>query len=380
VSPAPESAGTPGADERTPTDAESFRGHDRGGRGVGVRDRTLVLPSVICSREVATRIADGLDGAVAAPHDYGCGQIGADRDRTERTFVGVATNPNVAGAVVVGLGCETIGSEGVAAAVAGRDVPVREVAIQNEGSTEACIEAGVAAGETLERADGRRDATLSDLTIGVVPGDLARSSRERADPLVGGVVERVLDAGGRVVVAGTDRLAPHADAVAERCADGDVADRLRELIAAGERTSRTARVRSEAADLSVDDVTGAWGDHPVAGVLAYGDRATADGLSVLDAPGSFEVAASGLAAAGASVVVHVTAEGVPTGHPVVPVVKVSAEADTLAALPTDVDVDARRADVDDLAARLRAVADSEATAAERHGLERFALARAGPSM
>lgn len=354
--------------------------YDRGERGVGVRDRTLVLPSVICSREVAERIADGIDGAVAAPHDYGCGQIGADRDRTERTFVGAATNANVAGTVVVGLGCETIGSEGVAAAVADRGVPTREVAIQDAGGTDPCIEAGIEAGRALAAADERRAATLGDLTVGVVPGDLAASSRDEADPLVGRVVDRILEAGGRVVVAGTDRLGPHADAATARCADGTVAGRLRELLRAESRSSRTARVRQEAADLPFEAVVGSWGERPVREALAYGERATGDGLAVLDAPAGFEAAASGLVAAGASVVLHVTADGVPTGHPVAPVVKLSADPGTLAALPDDIDVDARSADVDAVLDRLRAVAGGEPTAAERHGLERFALARAGPSM
>jgi altronate dehydratase large subunit len=355
--------------------------YDRGERGVGVRGRALVLPAVVGSREVAERIADGIDGAVAAPHDYGCGQIGADRDRTEQTFVGAATNPNVGGAVIVGLGCETIGSEGVAAAVADRGVPTREVAIQDAGGTEPCIDAGIEAGQAIAATTDREPASLGDLTVGVVPGDLAASSRREAEPLVGNVVDRVVDAGGRAVVAGTDRLGAHARAAAGRCVDGAVADRLRELLAAERRSTRTARVRREAAEFRFGEVTGTWGDRPVGEALAYGERATIDaGLAVLDAPAAFEAAASGLVAAGATGILHVTAEGVPTGHPVAPVLKLSADPETLAALPDDIDVDARSADVDGVLDRLRAVAGGEPTAAERHGLERFALARAGPSM
>jgi altronate dehydratase large subunit len=357
-----------------------FRAYDRDERGVGVRDRTLVLPSVICSREVAGRIADGVDGAVAAPHDYGCGQIGADRERTERTFAGVATNPNVAGTVVVGLGCETVGSEGVAAAVADRGVPVRELAIQEAGGTGPCIEAGVAAAETLATARERRSASLEDLTVGVVPGRPTAPARGTTDPLVGRVVDRIVDAGGRVVVAGTDRLVPHADAAAARCVNGAVADRLRDLLAGGRGTAPGARTRQAAADRGFEAVAGVLGDRPVAEALAYGERATADGLAVLDAPTGVEAATSGLVAAGATVVLHVTAQGVPTGHPVAPVLKLSADPETLAALPDDVDLDARSVDADAVLDRLRAVAGGERTAAERHGLERFALARAGPSM
>ncbi|MFB6138658.1 MAG: UxaA family hydrolase, partial [Halobacteriaceae archaeon] len=118
-------------------------GSRRDGRPPGVRDHVLVLPSVICSHVVAERIAERVPRARAAPHDHGCGQIGADKAQTRRTFLGVARNPNVAGAVVVGLGCEGVQSDGVAADLR-EHVPTRELSIQGEGGTGAAVEAGAA--------------------------------------------------------------------------------------------------------------------------------------------------------------------------------------------------------------------------------------------
>ncbi|ELK44610.1 Altronate dehydratase-like protein, partial [Haloferax sp. BAB-2207] len=98
------------------TGRDSFSGSRRPDGRLGIRDRVLVLPSVICSHVVAEEIAARSPGTVAAPHDHGCGQLGADAEQTERTLVGLAGNPNVAGTVVVGLGCETVRSDAVAAA------------------------------------------------------------------------------------------------------------------------------------------------------------------------------------------------------------------------------------------------------------------------
>ncbi|MFC7028554.1 hydrolase [Halomicroarcula sp. GCM10025710] len=115
--------------------------------------------------------------------------------------------------------------------------------------------------------------------------------------------------------------------------------------------------------------------------MQNGERATAPrGLTVVDAPSRFEEATTALAAAGASLVVHVTADGIPTGHPVVPVLKVTGDAETASALATDIDIDARTADADDVLERLAAVADGELTATERHGLTKFAISRIGPSL
>ncbi|ESP90195.1 Altronate dehydratase-like protein, partial [Candidatus Halobonum tyrrellensis G22] len=157
----------------------------------------------------------------------------------------------------------------------------------------------------------------------------------------------------------------------DRVLDADAAD----------RPARATRVGRAATDRGFDDATGFLGDARVADAVAYGDDATVDGgVTLVDAPSRFEEAATGLAAAGAHVVVHATAEGIPAGHPLVPVVKLSGDADTLAAVPDDVDVDARETDAAALADRLLAVAGGDPTAAERHGLTEFALTRVGPSI
>jgi altronate dehydratase large subunit len=357
-------------------------GYDRGERGIGIRDRVLVLPSVICSREVADQIAT-VPGAVSAPHDHGCAQIGDDKDQTSRTFLGVGSNPNVGGTLVVGLGCESIQSDDVAAGLDERGVPVRETAIQDAGGTEACIETGSEAVASL-RNDGtaRATANLSDLIVGVVSGDLRTGSREIADPLVGAFVDRIVAAGGRVVVAGTERVLAHPERAAQRAATDAVAAEVRELVERHRgQPARARRVAGSAEDLPFDAVTRAWGDQPVRAVLAYGERATHDrGLALVDAPSRFGEAATALAAAGAQVVVHVTGEGVPTGHPVVPVCKVSGDAETLAAVGRDIDVDARTSTPPDLVARVRDIAEGDPTCAEGHGLSSMAVTRVGPSM
>ncbi|MGB9955369.1 UxaA family hydrolase [Haloferax prahovense] len=375
---------------------DSFAGYRRPDGRLGIRNRVLVLPSVICSHVVAEEIAARSPGAVAAPHDHGCGQLGADAEQTERTLVGLAGNPNVAGTVVVGLGCETVRSDVVAAAVDECGLPVRELTIQDAGGTDACADRGVAAVADLRESAAAQEpaevddstatadepaATLGDLTVGVVVDDLADSTRRHAHPLVAELVERVAAAGGRVVVAGNERFAAHPDET--RALVGDAAaDRL---LDAADRPARATRVGTEAAAQGFEAATGFIGDAPVAGVAAYGERvgdgdaAGEGGVTLLDAPSRVEEAATGLAAAGAHLVLHVTGQGTPAGHPIVPVVKLSGDADTLAAVPGDIDLDAREADADDLESLLLAVADGDRTCAEQHGLAEFAIARAGPS-
>ncbi|WP_050033962.1 UxaA family hydrolase [Halorubrum halophilum] len=362
----------------------SFDGYRRPDGRVAVRNRILVLPSVICSHLVAEEIAEQSPRAVATPHDHGCAQLGADNEQTEQTFLGTAANPNIAGTVVVGLGCEHVQSDEVAAAIDERGLPVRELSIQGVGGTGPCIKEGSAAATELARnADSTRaaPASIDDLTVGVVVGDLDDSTIEHADPLVAELVDRVVAAGGSAVVAGNERFAAHPDAVRQRSAPATLDDIDAMLERHEGLPSRANAVGRAAASADADATLGALGTNPIQDVLSYGEQAPHDsGLAVVDAPSRFEEAATALAAAGAHIVVHVTAEGVPAGHPIVPVLKISGDVETLEALPADIDINAREASADDLERALLAVAGGQETCTESHGLSEFAITRIGPSM
>lgn len=365
------------------TSGRTFEGTPRADGTVGVRDNVLVLPSVICSHFVAERIAARVDDAVATPHDHGCAQLGADNEQTRRTFLSMAQNPNVAGAVVVGLGCEEVQSAEVATALESRDVAVRELSIQGVGGTDECIERGVEAATELVRSrhTSQTVADLSDLTLGVVSSDLDASTIESADPLVGRVADEIVDAGGRVVAAGNERLVANPDE-ARRAATDEAREAIDALLDRHEgHPARATRVGQFARDRPFEDVTRAWGENTVSEVLPYGERATlSTGLAAVDAPSRFAEATTALAAAGANVVVHVTGDGILSGHPLVPVVKMTGDPGTAAALPNDISLSARRADPDDVLERLVDVANGTACLAEEHGLTEFAITRVGPSM
>lgn len=362
-----------------------FEGYERPNGVVGIRNRVLVLPSVICSHVVADRIADAVPGAVSTPHGHGCAQIGSDNDQTRRTFVGLGSNPNVAGTVVVGLGCEVLQSADVASRLGERGSPVRELSIQGVGGTDECVERGIEQVRDLRREareTGRTSADVGDLTLGVVSSDLRESTIETADPLVGSMVDAVVRAGGRVVVAGNERVTTNPDAARAASADKGVVEAVDGLLARHrDHPARATRVAAEARAMDFADATRAWGGLPIDEIVEYGDPVTIDsGVALLDAPSRFEEAATGLAAAGAQLVVHVTADGIPSGHPVVPVLKVSGDGETVAALPDDIDVDATSASDSTIRRRVLSVAGGEPSRAEAHGLTGFAITRVGPSM
>ena len=102
----------PAAPAKVPT----FMGFVREDGRVGTRNYIAVVAASNCAAHTAEMIAgsfesaslpENIDGVVAFPHGDGCGQtMGPDTDQLRRTLAGVLAHPNIAAAVILGLGCE----------------------------------------------------------------------------------------------------------------------------------------------------------------------------------------------------------------------------------------------------------------------------------
>jgi altronate dehydratase len=174
-----------------PESLETWRRAD--GR-VAVRNRLLVLPSVVCAARVAQYVAAEV-GGVAIAHQHGCGQVGDDGVRTGQAFEGIACGPNVGAVLVVSLGCETLAGRGLADRIAARGQRTEFVGIQEVGGSDRARDAGRELGAALaaELAQARRGhAAVGELTVGV--------EAARPGPLARAFVARALSAGAGVVV------------------------------------------------------------------------------------------------------------------------------------------------------------------------------------
>ncbi len=363
--------------EHTQT-TETFDGYIRDRRQAGVRNHVLVLPSVICSSIVSESITSAVPEAVCASHDHGCGQIGSDKRQTRQTLINVAENPNIAGVVVVGLGCETLDSQNIAADLS---VPVKHTAIQTAGGTQAAIDEGTHAARELvtQAGDGdRATVDLEELTLGIATTDVSTSTVQTVHPLVGGLCRRVLDAGGRVAVSATNAFMSTESRNERLTVDDRTAARLGSFL-------RTVRAGPQATgpdgSLSGTNLTQLFANEPIHEVVSYGDQITLDsGVAVVETTSAFEEAATGLVAAGAQLILHGTAAGIPTGHPLAPVLKITGDSETAAALANDIDIDATEQGPGRLFESVCTAASGELTAAEQHGLTTFAITRSGPSL
>src|SRR5688500_4364308 len=130
---------------------------------VWTRNSIGILSSVNCSATLIRRIAahftperlaafPNVDGVAAFAQTSGCGMSSPSLhfDVLRRTLAGYARHPNLAGVLVVGLGCERNQvSDLVAAYGLTQGETLRTLVMQEQGGTRASITAGIEAVEAM---------------------------------------------------------------------------------------------------------------------------------------------------------------------------------------------------------------------------------------
>lgn len=153
----------------------SITGFAHKGRGVGIRDHQLILPSVVCSTHVSRKIANEV-GAITFAHQNGCGIIGIDVPGVDNFFIELANHPNVQSVLVVSLGCETIQGPELLPKI--NQELSRLLVIQESGGATGTFESGIKDARQLRADFPTQKAVVEKLIVGL---DIARDITNTAD-------------------------------------------------------------------------------------------------------------------------------------------------------------------------------------------------------
>ena len=385
-----------------------FLGYRRPDGRVGVRNHVLVVPTVICASVVAERIANAVaPHGAALPHLAGCGQLGPDLRVTHDTLAAYCGHPNVGAVLVVALGCEQVIAQHLADAARAAGKPAAILAIQSEGGTVRTTTRGVEIAASLVaalEAARREPCDLASLILCVKCGGSDYTSGLSANPALGRVADRLVDAGGTAVLGEIAEIMGAEHLLAARAASPEPAAQLLRVI---------RRVEAEAVALGLDirgtqpspgnirgglttieekslGATHKGGERtPLTDVVPYSAPITKRGLTVMDTPGLDVESVTGMVGGGAQVVVFTTGLGTPTGNPIAPVIKITGNAQTARSMADNLDDDVSgildgRETLDAAADRLFddvvAVCSGRMTAAERLGHREFAIHRRNPTI
>jgi altronate dehydratase large subunit len=380
-----------------------FMGYPRADGKVGVRNHVVVMSSVSCVNAVVEHIGRVLPEVKTITHTEGCGRGPLDVSVTLRTLANVAAHPNVAGVLIVGLGCEVIKAELIASRV-GDGKRVEWIGIQQSGGSPKTVAAGVEIARNLldEAAKiERREFGFAHLTVAMECGGSDSFSGLTANPSVGFVADWLVAQGGRVILSEITEFLGTEAIVSERCANDEVRTKLLDLLgnqkevvkrSLGPLAHTVIAPGNQAGGLSSIQEKSLGcikkgGTSKIQEVVDYAEVPTMKGLCVMNTPGSDIFSITGMIAGGAQIVLFTTGRGSPAGSPIAPVVKVASNTRLFEWMPDDMDFDAGRIIGgmsleecgNDLVEMVKRVSSGEQTAPEETETDLFAIHTSGPA-
>lgn len=352
--------------------SRTFMGFRREDGRVGTRNYIAVIATVSCANQTARQIAGAftperlakfpnVDGVVAIVHATGCcaPPDSLSYRYLQRTLLHMANHPNVGGAIFVSLGCEgnQIQKDSVAYASYLDPIPSSSVlTIQDLGGIRAAARAGVAAVEGLlpaVNASQRTPQPISELVVALQCGGSDGWSGVTANPLVGHVVDILVDSGGTAILAETPEIFGAEHLLTRRASEPTVGRRLIERIqwwqdqAAREGFSldNNPSPGNKAGGLTTiyEKSLGAvakGGSRPLQAVYEYAERVTRRGLVFMDTPGYDPISVTGEVAGGGSLVLFTTGRGSVFGGGFAPCIKIASNATTYQRMEEDMDFNA----------------------------------------
>ncbi len=317
----------------------TFWGYRRRNRRVGIRNELWIIPTVGCIngllRGIASRYPkpDWISAIRVLEHPWGCSQLGGDLENTRKVLAGLAHNPNAAGVLVAGMGCENLQLHSLLPLL--EDVPnLATLIMQEEPHEEKALFAKLR--ELAERAEREREeCPLSDLAVAVKCGGSDAFSSITANPLLGHLTDRITCSGGTVMMGEIPEMFGAEKGLFARCASEEVHGKLaralrffreyfiehHQPVFENPSPGNKAGGISTLEEKSLGAVSKS-GKSIVADVLEYGQVYTKPGLNVVYSPGNDLVSCTAMAAAGAVMILFSTGRGTPFGT-VVPTVKIA---------------------------------------------------------
>lgn len=335
----------------------------------GTRNYLGVLTSVNCSGSVAQFIAQeaektdwfkamkNVDGIVPIAHSSGCGMAGDNEGYATlfRTLQGYARNPNFAGILLVGLGCEVMQIPALIGKARLRsDGQFHHMTIQETGGTRRTVERGVEALRDLAvAADAceREPIPVSELVIGMQCGGSDGYSGITANPALGVASDLLVAHGGTTILSETSEIYGAEHLLTRRAITEEVGQKLLDRIRwwedycirnKGEMNNNPSPGNKRGGLTTIlEKSLGAvakGGTAPLEGVYLFAEPIDRKGFVFMDSPGYDPCSVTGQVASGANLIVFTTGRGSVSGYKPVPCIKVATNSEMYERMQDDMDI------------------------------------------
>jgi (2R)-sulfolactate sulfo-lyase subunit beta len=336
---------------------DTFWGYRRENGRVGVRNHVIILPVDDISNAAAEAVASNIKGVLALPHAYGRLQFGEDLDLHFRTIIGTGANPNVAACVVIGI--EPGWTRKVVEGIAATGKPVAGFSIEQTGDIMTVAKAARQAKDFLHLVSEqhRVECPISDLWVSTKCGESDTTSGCGANPTVGNMYDKLIPKGIYGVFGETSELTGAEHLCKMRAVSKEVGEKFLRTFEAYQRDVIEAFKTSDLSESqpTKGNIEGglstieekAMGNLEKIGrevqyidVLGPAEAPTkGPGMYFMDSSSAAAECVTLMAAAGFAVHTFPTGQGNVIGHPIVPVIKLTANPRTVRTMSEHIDLD-----------------------------------------
>lgn len=329
-----------------------FQGYKRPNGQVGIRNHILILAIDECAEGISQAIRQKVPECVAVTNHYTC-MYGGNEEMVN-TMIAAALNPNIAGVLVLNMGCGSIDPALVIEPIKQADKAVFNLSIIKSKGTRNTIKEGVQLANELVSIASKvlpEPTPISKLVVGIKCGGSDTSSGIASNPAVGNAADQLIDMGATCIAGELIELITCEDILRERAVNSQVADKIDRLIMAEERRWHIEGTDVETMSIgnSIGGLTtleekalGALhktGSRPIQDVLEINHQSiqkpTTPGFYLSEVTHLCGGSGMHFAALGAQVILWTTG-GAGFNNPIVPVIRISGNA---AQITDDIDVD-----------------------------------------
>ncbi|MFP3131174.1 MAG: UxaA family hydrolase [Nitrososphaeria archaeon] len=334
----------------------TIKGYVRENGEVGVRNHVLILPIDDLSNSAAIGVSKLIRGTTVIPHPYGRLQFGRDLDLFFHILSGTGANPNVSGAIVIGI--EENWANKVADEIAKTGKPVEVFPIEGNGDLRTIEKASRKALEMVQDASEkhRTEVDISSIVMSIKCGESDTTSGLASNPSVGVVVDKMVDQGAAVMFGETSELTGAEDIVAEKMVNDVLREKFMKIFKDYDGIIEREGVDLLGSQPTQGNIKGGLstieekalgniqklGHKKVNCVLDYLDplrREKGGTLCFVNTSSAAAEAVTLFAAKGSVVHLFTTGQGNIVGHPIIPVIKITGNPKTAKFMSEHIDVD-----------------------------------------
>lgn len=337
------------------TSARTFLGYKRQKGLPGIRNTLLILNVSGLTQPAARKIEAALSGAVLVSMPHGSGITGDNDRQVNRILFNLAANPNVGGVLVLGSDAHKAPLFNAILSEFGKPCKFLSLGDCDRDIISFSAQAlRIAARLSVDISRQQREVcALSDLTLGLQCGMSDPSSGIAANPLLGVLSDAHVDAGGTVIFSETTEWLGSEQAVADRAVSNSVSEAILESVARRERLAVEAKIDllgnnpnqanidsglSTIEDKAIGSIAKS-GSQEIRSLLQFGERPHSAGLHAMDGPSFSPESLTGLAAAGAQIMLFTTGCGNSYVSALCPTIKITANPTVAATLGDQIDFD-----------------------------------------